>query len=60
MKRFVLGVFVGLVLGAAGSALATAVSDEDGYLYEWNVMKNGELICQAPFASHQTQELRCD
>lgn len=59
--RFVAGLAVGLVLGAAGSAVAQRVVGGDGYLTGWLVTDNGgEEICSDPFIWTGTHEIECN
>lgn len=64
-SRFLLGLCVGLVLGAAGSASALAMAPEliggTGYLFKWDVTdSDGDIICNAPFVWAATHEIQCD
>jgi hypothetical protein len=59
MWRFILGLFLGLLLGVATTSFAAIVAG-DGYLMEWTVTKDGEEICSAPYVWVATKEIECD
>jgi len=56
MKRFVVGVLVGLILG---SAVATAHFSL-GYLNGWDVVKDGYVICSDPYIYPNVREIECE
>ena len=54
MKRFVAGLLLGLTLGGA------AVVWADGYMFGWEVTKDGRTICEDPYIWRATKEIECD
>jgi hypothetical protein len=60
MKRFTVGLIVGLALGAVTPAAAAALVGSTGYLFGWSVTKDGEDICYMPFVWTATREIECD
>jgi hypothetical protein len=60
MKRFSVGLIVGLALGAAVPAAAAVLVGDTGYLAGWSVTKDGEEICYMPFVWTATREIECD
>lgn len=58
MKRFTLGLTLGLLLGAASSYAAKLVGA--GYLLGWEVTYEGSTICYDPYVWPGTRELECD
>lgn len=59
MTRFSIGFAIGLLLGTA-TAAAAAVIGGSGFLYGWDVVKDGETICYAPYVWSSTKEIECD
>lgn len=60
MKKFLLGVVVGIVLSAGASVLAAGVFGEDGFLLGWDVQKDGETVCSDPYIWISAKEIECD
>jgi len=54
MKRLVLGIIIGLILGSVTSVIA------DGFAFNWTVTKNGRVICEDPWIWKSTKEIECD
>jgi hypothetical protein len=59
MQRFILGVIVGLFLGAAASAYAAGIYGS-GTLLGWSVVKDGEEVCSDPEVDTAAKEIECD
>jgi hypothetical protein len=53
MRKFILGVVVGLSLGMAVSVFA------DGFLIGWAVTLNGNIICEDPYMWNSIKEIEC-
>ena len=60
MKKFWIGLLAGLLLGVVGSTFAAKIMGSDGYLTDWTVTKDGEAICDGPYASTSSKEIECD
>lgn len=60
MPKFLLGLAVGLVIGAAGTAAAAQLVGDNGYLIGWNVELNGETVCSDPYIWTSIREIECD
>ena len=60
MKKFGLGLALGLTIGASGTAIASQLVGDNGYLIGWDVQINGETVCSDPYAWTATKELDCD
>lgn len=58
MRRYLIGFIAGVLFGAAVPA-AAAVIGGSGYLYGWDVVKDGETICYAPYVWSGTREIEC-
>jgi hypothetical protein len=54
MRKFILGVVVGLSLGMAVSVFA------DGFLIGWTVTLGGNTICEDPYMWNSIREIECD
>jgi hypothetical protein len=59
MTKFIIGVIVGLFLGASVSAYAAGVFGS-GTLSGWTVTKDGEEVCSDPSVDTASKELECD
>jgi len=62
MRKFLLGLACGLVLGFAGTAVASVhiVGDKVGFLMGWTVTKDGNEICDDPYVWSVTKEIDCN
>lgn len=61
MRSFLVGVLVGVTLGAATTAAAVAPRlIGEGYLVGWDVMADGETVCSDPYVWAATREIECD
>ena len=60
MRRFVLGVAFGLVLGLTGAGLAAVkIAGNDDYLKGWEVVVKGKKVCTDPYVRVSTKEIEC-
>lgn len=59
MRRFSLGLAIGLALGSASSAIAIEVVGSAGVLGGWNVRKAGQSVCWDPFVLPDSREIYC-
>ena len=59
MKRFVLGLAFGLVIGIAGTAVAADVTGLDSILVGWDVQKGDEVVCKDPWAAVAIKQISC-
>ena len=60
MKRFILGMVAGLLIGASGAAVAAEVVGWSGYLIGWDVMVGSKTICSDPFVWPGIRTIECD
>lgn len=59
MRKFALGVIVGLLLGGSATGYAAGVFG-DGALTGWTVTKDGEEVCSDPNVDTIGKEIECD
>lgn len=59
MRRFLLGLVLGALLGASGTAIAAACGGT-GYLHGWTVTLDGEEICDDPYVWAGLRLIECD
>lgn len=60
MKRLIIGIVCGLVLGSATGAAAARLLG-DSYLWNWDVVdQNGTVLCSDPYVWQGTHEIECD
>lgn len=57
--KFITGLVLGLLLGAAGAAVAATCVGQ-GYAMGWTVTVDGNDICDDPFIWTGTKEIECD
>ena len=60
MRKYIIGFISGIVFGAALPAAAAALVGGNGYLHGWDVTKDGETICYAPYVWSGSREIECD
>ncbi len=59
MRKFALGILVGLLLGLITTAFAAKIVGNSGYLTGWDVQYEGETICSGPYIWPITKEIEC-
>lgn len=59
MRKFIVGLTLGIAIGSATTALAAQMVGEDGYLFGYSVLINGDTICYDPWIWTSTQEIEC-
>lgn len=59
MRKYTIGFICGVLFGAAVPAAAAAIAGS-GFLYGWDVVKDGKTICYAPYVWTSTKEIECD
>ena len=60
MRKFGLGLALGLAIGFAGTASAANLIGSSGYLMGWTVTVDGDEVCDSPYAWSSTKEIECD
>ncbi len=60
MRKYITGFIAGLALGTVVPAAAATIVGGTGYLFGWDVTKDGETICYAPYVWTVTKEIECD
>ncbi len=60
MKRFGIGLLLGLCLGIAATASAAKLVGESGYLMGWDITIDGETVCSDPYVWPGINEIECD
>ncbi len=60
MSKKIVAFLFGMLVGAAGSAMAAQIVGANGFLIGWDVQKNGETICSSPFVWISLREIECD
>jgi len=60
MRNFMFGLAIGLLMGAAGTAVAAQIVGQDGFLMGWEITKGGEVICDSPWVWTSLHEIDCD
>lgn len=60
MRKYIIGFIGGVLFGAALPAAAAQIVGGTGYLIGWDVTKDGETICYAPYIWTYTREIECD
>lgn len=60
MKKFLLGLLIGLTFGIAITAHAQKIVGGDGYLVGWTVTVEGGEVCDTPFVWTSLREIECD
>lgn len=60
MRKFLTGLIAGLALGTVVPAAAATIVGSTGYLLGWDVTKDGETICYAPYVWTAIREIECD
>jgi hypothetical protein len=60
MKRFLIGLALGLLIGGAGGSYGATVTGPNGFLNGWTVMRGKEVLCQSPFVHAHLQQIDCD
>ena len=59
MRRFVVGLLVGVGLGTAIPVAAATLVGGTGYLFGWTVEVNGRVVCSDPFVWTSLREIDC-
>jgi hypothetical protein len=59
MAKFIVGVIVGIFLGASVSAYSAGVFGS-GTLSGWTVTKDSEEVCSEPSVDMAAKEIECD
>ena len=59
MRKFILGVVLGLAIGITGTAVAADVTGLDSVLVGWEVRKGADVVCKDPWAAVATKQISC-
>ncbi len=57
MKRFMVGFLLGLFFGSVATVAAHLSS---GYLNNWDVVRDGDVICRDPYIWQELREIECE
>ena len=60
MRKFLMGLATGLVLGVVATASAAQIVGSTGYMMGWDIQKDGDTICSDPYVWTATKEIECD
>lgn len=58
--RFLAGLVVGVLAGLVVPAAAQRLVGGEGYLFGWDVLFSGRILCSDPFVWSATREIECD
>jgi hypothetical protein len=59
MRKFAIGLTIGLILGSSLTAFAAGIFGS-GVLLGWTVTKDGEDVCSDPSIDDGSKEIECD
>ena len=59
MRKFAIGLILGLAIGSSAAALAAGIFGE-GTLSGWSVTKDGEEVCSYLTVDTNGKEIECD
>ncbi|MBX6961123.1 hypothetical protein MCL91_04655 [Providencia rettgeri] len=60
MKKFIYGFILGSALSASIGAFSAGYFGGTGYIFNWEVTKDGVTICEDPYIWESTREIECD
>lgn len=60
VKRFIIGFILGSITSLSIGCFAVSYFGGSGYMFNWEVTKDGYTVCEDPYIWGNSQEIECD